>query len=362
MNIMFRVDASRIIGTGHIMRCLTLANELKKQGENTIFCSRHLTENLENMIVSLGHQLIKLIDKDKVEINHQVDQYSSWLETSQDFDANEVIAKVKLENIDWVVVDHYALDTCWHKKIKENYKDIKILAINDLFEKSHSCNLFLNQNVVLNEDSAYKTLLDTTVSKLLGPKYSLLRDEFNQYREQAEIRKNGVKNILVFFGGIDIDNVTGKALSALAQIENDTFSVKVVIGAAHPKADEIKQMCVTYGYNLNIQIDNMAELMAWADLSIGASGSASWERSCLGLPSIIITLADNQVAIAKAAESVGLIKYLGKNEEVDQLSIKSAVIELCNNSDELNRMSETCFEYTDGFGKKRVIEKMRALS
>jgi len=362
MNILFRADASKKIGTGHIMRCLTLANELKKQGENTIFCSRHLTAGLENIIVSLGHQLIKLIDEDRVENNNVADQYSSWLETSQYFDADEVVAKVQLEVIDWLVVDHYALDVQWHHKIRENCNNIKILVINDLFDKYHSCDLFLNQNIVGDEGRAYRTLLDANVSKLVGPKYSLLRDEFNQYRKKSSVRKNGVKNILVFLGGIDIDNVTGKVLSALAQIENATFSVRVVIGVSHPSIDEIKIMCASCGYNLSIQVDNMAELMAWADLSIAASGSASWERSCLGLPSIIIALADNQIAIAEAAENVGLIKYLGKNEEINQLSIKNAVIELCNDTDELQRMSEICFEYTDGLGKRRVVEKMRALS
>lgn len=362
MNVLFRADASKKIGTGHIMRCLTLANELKSQGEDTVFCSRHLTKSLEHTIKNLGHQLIILRDVEKSDSHEVVDQYSSWLETSQEFDANEMMARIEMEKIDWIVVDHYALDRQWHQKIKDNNKSIKIFVINDLFDKSHHCNLFLNQNVVMNEQSAYENLLDPGVGKLLGPKYALLRDEFIYYQSKSDVRNKGVKNILVFFGGIDANNVTGKTLLALAQVEHENLLVKVVIGAAHPKIDELRKLCEYQGFNFHVQINNMAELMCWADLSIGASGSASWERSCLGLPSIIISLADNQIAIAEAGESAGIMTYLGKDEALTPVDIANAIAELCAQPDRLRRMSEACFECTDGAGKQRVVERMRELS
>lgn len=196
----------------------------------------------------------------------------------------------------------------------------------------------------------------------MGPKYALLRDEFIRYRPQSKIRAFGVNNVLVFFGGIDSNNTTGKTLSALTQVSNYTLSVEVVIGAAHPKIDELRAQCKSQGFNLNVQVDNMAELMCWADLAIGASGSASWERCCLGLPSIIMSLADNQVVIAKAGESAGIMNYLGKDEELTQDDITHSISELCRRPDKLKRMSEACFECTDGTGKQRVIAKMRGLS
>jgi len=362
MNILFRADASKKIGTGHIMRCLTLANELKKQGENTIFCSRHLTEPLEQIIETENHQLIRLKDEDTLHRSVLGDQYSTWLETSQAFDAEEMLDRIDINTIDWIIVDHYALDSHWHHKINDNNKNIKILVINDLFDKPHHCDVFLNQNIVLNHSSAYDNLLNDHVEKLIGPKYALLRDEFSYYRTTANIRNSGVENILVFFGGIDINNVTGKTLSALAQVENTNLAVKVVTGATHPKIDELKELCDVQGFKLHVQVDNMAELMCWADLSIGASGSASWERSCLGLPSLIMALADNQVAIADAGECAGIMSYLGKDEELTIADITDAISNLCNNPDKLSRMSEACFEYTDGAGKQRVIERIRALS
>lgn len=362
MNVLIRADASKKIGTGHIMRCLTLANELKKQGEHAIFCSRHLTESLKNTILVSGHQLIRLENEDDSDSREVVDQYSSWLETSQNFDADEMLGKIELKQVDWVIVDHYALDSIWHHKIKDNNEHVKILVINDLFDKTHDCDLFLNQNIIFNENSVYENYLGSNVDKLLGPKYALLRDEFIRYRSKAEIRTYGVKNVLVFFGGIDINNTTGKTLSALTKIDDQRLSVEAVIGAAHPRIDDLRDQCKSQGFNLNVQVDNMAELMCWADLSIGASGSASWERCCLGLPSIIISLADNQIAIAEAAESTGIMNYLGKDEELTQFDIATAVTALCESTDELARMSATCFAYVDGSGKQRVIEKMRALS
>jgi UDP-2,4-diacetamido-2,4,6-trideoxy-beta-L-altropyranose hydrolase len=362
MNILFRADASKKIGTGHIMRCLTLANELKKQGENTIFCSRHLTEPLEQIIETENHQLIRLKDEDKLHCSVLGDQYSTWLEASQVFDAEEMLNRIDINTIDWIIVDHYALDSHWHHKINDNNKNIKILVINDLFDKSHHCDLFLNQNIVLNRSSAYDNLLDDLVEKLIGPKYALLRDEFSHYRSAVGIRNTGVKNILVFFGGIDINNVTEKTLFALSQVEHENLVVKVVIGATHPKIVELKELCDVLGFELHVQVDNMAELMCWADLSIGASGSASWERSCLGLPALIMTLADNQVAIADAGERAGIMSYLGKDEELTIADITHAISNLCNNPNKLSRMSEACFETTDGDGKQRVIESIRALS
>lgn len=366
MKILFRVDASIKIGTGHVMRCLTLANELKSQGETTIFCSRHLTDTLAGIIQAAGHQLVRLvnkesIDKESIESSDPSDQYTSWLETSQNFDADEMVSKVKMEDIDWVIVDHYALDFQWHRKIKENNKNIKLLVINDLFEKSHDCELFLNQNIVQNKDKAYQSLLKGEVSKLIGPNYALLRNEFNEYRQVAKVRNSGLKNILIFFGGVDINNTTGKTLIALSKINQDV-DVKVVVGATHPKIGELDKLCDSFGFSLHVQVNNMAELMVWADVSIGASGSATWERSCLGLPTVVLSLADNQIPIAEAANDAGLVFYLGKDADVSPSDITNAVSEIRDNPQRLARMSEACFDSVDGLGKKRVVDKIRELS
>jgi UDP-2,4-diacetamido-2,4,6-trideoxy-beta-L-altropyranose hydrolase len=371
MKILFRVDASIKIGTGHVMRCLTLANELKNQGETTIFCSRHLTDTLAGIIQAAGHQLIRLANKESIKnesidqktiSSEPCDQYTSWLGTSQKFDADEMVSSIKMEDIDWVIVDHYALDFQWQRKIKDNNKNIKLLVINDLFEKSHDCELFLNQNIVQNKDRAYQSLLNEEVSKLIGPSYALLRDEFNEYRQGAKVRRAGVKNILIFFGGVDINNTTGKTLVALSKIKNQDLNVKVVVGATHPKIDELDKFCDSFGFSLHVQVNNMAELIVWADVSIGASGSATWERSCLGLPTIVVSLADNQIPIAEAANDAGLVFYLGKDADVSPSDITNAVSELRDNPQRLARMSEACFDSVDGLGKKRVVDKIREIS
>ena len=163
--------------------------------------------------------------------------------------------------------------------------------------------MLLDQNYYADMQTRYVSKVPSHCQLLLGPRYALLREEFRTLREQINVRTGDVKKILVFFGGVDADNYTNLAIQALAEL-NVTQSVDIVIGAQHPNREQIKQACIAHGFICHIQTTRMAELMAEADLAIGAGGSASWERCCLGLPALLLAIADNQIEIAKALDLI----------------------------------------------------------
>lgn len=350
-HIAFRTDATSLIGTGHFMRCLTLALALKRRGSRVRFVSRNLPEHLRNMLVEKDIGLVSLAG-DLVPPSDGDLAHSNWLGASQTQDAEATIKALSDQLWDWLVVDHYALDVRWESDLRGTAK--QIMAIDDIADRQHDCDVLLDQNLYADMQMRYVDKVSVHCQLLLGPRYALLRDEFRVMREQIKPRSGVVKNILVFFGGVDAGNYTGLTLQALAGITHEDLHVDVVIGAQHPCREQIQATCITHGYVCHVQTAKMAELMAKADLAIGAGGSASWERCCLGLPSLLVALAENQVDIAKALDSISACVYIGLAETVNFLAIKDTVIKLLNSQDRLAIISKHAFSLIDGQGVNRV--------
>jgi UDP-2,4-diacetamido-2,4,6-trideoxy-beta-L-altropyranose hydrolase len=193
---------------------------------------------------------------------------------------------------------------------------------------------------------------------LLGPRYALLRDEFRQLHELVKPRKGPVKRILVFFGGVDVDNYTGRAIEALTGIGKSDLHIDVVIGAQHPCKEQIEAECALHGFICHIQTDNMAELVATADLAIGAGGSATWERCCLGLPALLVALAENQIDIAKGLDLYGASVYVGTLEMATPQVLRSEIINLLSALNRFKALSENAYSLVDGLGIDRVRQEM----
>ncbi|MBU3585140.1 UDP-2,4-diacetamido-2,4,6-trideoxy-beta-L-altropyranose hydrolase [Polynucleobacter sp. AM-26B4] len=350
MNVAFRADASTQIGTGHFMRCLTLAEELKNQGANALFLSRNLPLYLSDMLVAKEIEYIPLNNDD---ITNSIDElaHARWLAVSQAQDAKATVRALSGRNFDWIIVDHYALDFRWESIVRPNVK--KIMVIDDLADRSHDCDILLDQNCYLNMQTRYNGKVPVQCQLLLGPHYAILREEFRAVREQIKIRNGDVKKILVFFGGVDQRNYTLKTMAALAAMDVDV-SVDVVIGAQHPFVDLIKDACANYGFICHVQTISMAKLMMEADLAIGAGGSASWERCCLGLPAIIVAFAENQIEIASGLASVGACDYL--LGELSTSYIQERVRRFLMSPASLQLMSCKAHSLVDGWGAKRVRE------
>jgi UDP-2,4-diacetamido-2,4,6-trideoxy-beta-L-altropyranose hydrolase len=355
MNIAFRTDASLQIGTGHFMRCLTLADSLKERGAKIRFVSRYLPEHLQSMLVAKGHELV-LLDSVKNEMPLDKLAHANWLGVSQDQDATDSIQALSDGIWDWIIVDHYALDACWETTLRQSNR--KILVIDDIADRQHDCDMLLDQNFYSDMEARYIAKVPVTCQLLLGPRYALLRDEFRQLHKQIEPRSGPVKRILVFFGGVDADNYTGRAIEALSVIDISDLYVDVVIGAQHPCREQIEAACQLHGFICHVQTDRMAELMAAADLAIGAAGSASWERCCLGLPALLVALADNQINIAKELDLLGACIYIGTIETASAEIIQSTIGNLLKTEDHINRIANKAYSLVDGLGVDRVCQEL----
>lgn len=355
-HIAFRTDATSQIGTGHFMRCLTLAEALKKQGAQIRFVSRDLPAHLRDMLAAKMMELAPLAGETSAVVGGDL-AHAQWLGTSQTQDAQATSRALSDQTWDWIIVDHYALDARWESALRATAK--QIMVIDDIADRQHDCDVLLDQNLYADMQTRYEGKVPAQCRRLFGPRYALLRDEFRKLREQIKPRAGAVKKILVFFGGVDADNYTGLAIQALAAA-NQGVRVDVVIGAQHPYREQIEQACATQGYVCHVQTARMAQLMAEADLGIGAGGSASWERCCLGLPSILVALADNQVDIAKALALIGACVYLGTRETADSSTIQRAIANLLGANDRLEIVSQRAFSLVDGLGVDRVCQELSA--
>jgi UDP-2,4-diacetamido-2,4,6-trideoxy-beta-L-altropyranose hydrolase len=355
MKIAIRVDASGQIGTGHFMRCLTMADAWKKQGSQIRFVSRHLPEEMHNMLTTKEHEFALLENEQNGSTLDEL-THAPWLGVSQAQDATDTIRALSDQTWDWLIVDHYALDSRWESGLRQIAK--MILAIDDIADRQHDCDLLLDQNLYGDMGIRYTDKVPKHCGMLLGPNYALLRDEFRKLREHIKPRNGSVKRILIFFGGVDAGNFTGRAIEALAVSDLGGIHVDVVIGAQHPCGEIIKAACAQRGYACHIQTTRMAELMASADLAIGAGGSASWERCCLGVPAILVALADNQINIAKALDAFGACIYIGTANEASVPIIRDAIVGLLSNQVRTMELSKVAYSLVDGLGVNRVCQEM----
>ena len=337
MKVVFRVDASLQMGTGHVMRCLTLANELQQQNHKIFFICRELTGN---HILLIKYPVLVLPKND----NFQSDSlYLNWLGATQEQDAEQTI-KVIPKNTNLLIVDSYALDEIWHKHLRTYTK--KIMVIDDLSDRQFDCDVLLNQNFGTQIED-YKDKVPNDCELLLGCDYALLRPEFPNLREKALIKRKNtkeIKNILISMGGSDITNKTYDILQEVT----DDLNIVVILGelSSHNK---MIQNYAKNKKNVKIVIDanNISGLMLDADLAIGAGGSTSWERCCLGLPTLLYVLSENQRKIAGNLEQLDAVKI------VDNLEVN--LQNILNNFSFWKTMSEKAQTVCDGMGVKRII-------
>lgn len=358
MNIIFRVDASIQIGSGHVMRCLTLADALKNEDVECIFICREHSGNMLALIQSKGHGVVALPTKEAnttLTSQHPRQEYLSWLGVTPDEDADQTIAAIQsltTDTPDWLIVDHYALDKGWAEQLKPYCQ--KIMVIDDLADRQHDCDLLLDQTFGRDECD-YQALVPEHCTILTGSYYALLRPEFAQWREYSLQRRQQpqLKHLLITLGGVDKDNVTGQVLTALAnsQLPSDC-RITIVMGEHAPWLESIKAQArqLPWSTEVRVNVTQMAELMANSDLCIGAAGSTTWERCCLGLPTIMLVLAENQRKIADELDKkdIAYIIY-----HVAKLSHKLNTI-LTGISSDLRTKIEKSSIICDGFGTKRI--------
>lgn len=361
MRVAFRTDASVEIGTGHVMRCLTLADELTRQGHECRFVCREHEGHLGDLIAGKGCGLTLLpsrIDNEQDTKDSRSDSYARWLGVPWQEDARQTLDALTPWKPDWLVVDHYALDAEWERALATSVGGI--MVVDDLANRPHECALLLDQNLG-RVQSDYDGLLPVNCQRLIGPGYALLRPEFANLREQSLKRRQhpALKRILISLGGVDRTNVTGQVLDALAESALPASTeLDIIMGAAAPYLDEVRQQAARLPFKatVNVNVKDMAERMCLADLSIGAAGGTSWERCCLGLPAVLLVLAENQVAGATALAASGAAV---KIDDAGQLGATlPSVLEALFEPGRLERMSDAAAGITDGNGVFRAFKAM----
>lgn len=354
MNIYFRTDSSLQIGSGHVMRCLTLADELRYRGANITFVCREHHGNLVAMIENRGYVVVCLrLPVDALELGTECLAHAKWLGATWEQDAAETVAALRGARAQWMIVDHYAIDRRWHEQLRPHCD--KIMVIDDIADRIHDCDLLLDQNLYRAMESRYKNLVPAACCMLLGPRYALLRPQFVSARRNLGQRDGYVRRVLVCFGGADSTNETEKALLALAAFSESRFEVDVIVSPVSSSLERIQSICAdNAGFRCHCQVDNMAELMTAADIAIGAGGSITWERCAVGLPALIVTLAANQLELASCAAEEGLVYYLGDKDVVTSKKIEDTLAVLMAMPELLRCFAANGLSLVDARGAQRV--------
>jgi UDP-2,4-diacetamido-2,4,6-trideoxy-beta-L-altropyranose hydrolase len=356
MNVLIRADASIAIGSGHVMRCLTLADALRERGAQCRFVCRehpgHLIENIRQR----GFEVRTLPHRAGWCPTGTDSAHAAWVGADWETDAQETELGAGKTAPDWLIVDHYALDARWERALRPHVG--RIMVIDDLADRPHDCDLLLDQNLQARPDR-YRGLIPETCQRLLGPRYALLRPQFLEARKSLRERDGQVRRILVAFGGVDAQGATLLALEAIARLDRPDIAVDVVITSACPHRQEIEARCGKLpNVRLHVDVENMAGLMAAADLAIGAGGSMTWERCCLGLPSLAISIAENQRSIAEACARLGTLTHIGTLSEVDVSCLAEQISILLRSPARLIDMSRSAMELVDGHGSERLVTMM----
>tara|TARA_Y100000296_G_scaffold72861_1_gene89718 strand:- start:1167 stop:2258 length:1092 start_codon:yes stop_codon:yes gene_type:complete len=304
MKVYFRADASVVIGNGHIMRCLTLAQELRKRGAVCHFVTRAHQGHRADLIAQMGFELSLLSLPDGPAPASPPD-HAAWAGVSWEQDLAE--SRAVIAESDWLIVDHYAFDARWQQGLSNCVG--RIMVIDDLADRPHAAALLLDQNFG-REAKDYEGLVPDDCRILTGPRFALLRPEFAAQRERSLTRRQTpqMAHLMVSMGGTDAIDATSQVLRALKDADlAEALRISVVMGSRAPALERVRALAADMPWPTEVLVDvrEMAALMTDADLAIGAGGSTTWERCCLGLPTIIVETATNQAGAVVAMEDAG---------------------------------------------------------
>lgn len=356
MHIAFRTDASLNIGTGHVMRCLTLANALRERGAQSTFICRPHAGHLLDLIQQRGHTAKALAPADDAFTAPADPCHAKWLGTDWASDAAQTRQALGDQVVDWLVVDHYALDRRWEQYLRPHTR--RILAIDDLADRPHDCDLLLDQNLG-RQAQDYGGLLSRHTPTLIGPAYALLRPEFAQWREHSLQRRAQpqLKNLLITMGGVDQTNATGQVLDALTHCELPAdLRITAVMGPTAPWLAQVQALAAAMPRPTQVlsSVSNMAKLMAESDLCIGAAGGSAWERCALGLPTLVLILAANQHSGAMALQSHDAAWVAANTQQLT--TQMSALFDKNTQTPALQKMSQAAAKLAAGNGASQVVE------
>jgi len=365
MKIAIRTDASFEIGTGHVMRCLTLAEALQDKGATVVFVCREHPGHLCDLIFQKGFTVFRLAmgygatqDPDKIRDSRKSTPqlaHAHWLGIEQDIDARQTVETLAPGSVwDWLIVDHYALDICWESAMRKITK--KIMVIDDLADRCHDCEIILDQNLFEDRLNRYSGLVGSNTFQLLGPEYALLKKAFSHHRPCRTGDIPDKKQMVIGFGGVDMSNAAGKVISYLKNEFKRYMDIRVVAGMANPNFQNLAETCKGFeSIELFRDVDCMAQLYSGAYIAIGGGGVSALERCALGIPSLIYAVAENQVNPSIQLSRIGAAVYMGKIEDIKRNTLIKTLHMLINDTDAWHKMSQKAMETVDAQGISRVV-------
>lgn len=356
MNVVIRADASSNIGSGHIMRCLTLAMSLKKFGFKVSFACADLTGNLVPFIKTKGFEVVLLPVPDALKLLQTPPEYR-WQADHQQKDAKFVTQHFQSESTDLIIVDHYGLDVIWHQTIR--MLNAKLVVIDDLINRELDCDMVINPNVIALSTDPYQGLIKkVNCRNLTGPHYALLRPEVYELAHQKRPTSGSNKQVCVFLGYIDPDNVTGKVIEGLLKLRTKV-SIHLILNPLHPNFEALLQQAAEHNnITTYTKFVELIGLFKKCDVVVGAGGGASWERCCLGIPSIQVALTENQVAVCEQLSQQKAIKYLGQGRDITADDVFQVTEMLLSDDVQYQLIADSARNLVDGLGVHRVIAEI----
>ncbi len=342
-SLIFRTDAGTQIGSGHLMRCLAIAQAWKDAGGEVSFITACRDEGLLQRLRDEGFDIELL--------SYTYPDESDW-NTTRDILSGYPGA--------WVVLDGYHFDEVYQRQLRQ--AGHRLLVIDDMAHLKHYyADIVLNQNLHAEQ---LRYACEPYTRLLLGTRYVLLKREFLAWKKWRREIPRVARRVLVTLGGGDPENNMLKVIQALQKVDIPDLEATVVIGASNPHAsvlDQVaKQSCIPI--HLVHDAKNMPELMAWADVGVSSAGTTAWELLFLALPSLFIILADNQRYTAEYVERQGAGKNLGW---VNNMSIELFAREMTAVLEDFNwrvRTMKNAQHIVDGLGTERVTKIIKNLS
>ena len=350
VDVVFRVDAGLEIGSGHIMRCLTLAVTLRAMGYQSLFVCRPHKGNLIGFVRSMGFEVLVLSAPSQ--LRGSFFRYETWLGKRWAEDAAETVEAIRKRQPRFIVVDHYGIDERWEKAISG--VSGQLIVIDDLANRRHCCDALIDSSFG-RQPKDYESLVGDQARVFTGTDFCMLRSEFLQARQtMAECRRieDRPQRVLVTLGGVDLHNVTSTVLRELnrSMLDNAT-EVQVILGEACPNVETVEVDARRSRLTVDVKqgVRNMADWLMWADICVGAVGSSVWERCCLGCPSVVAVVAENQKEGAERLTRAGIVKSFDP-------SVPGDLVRELEDMDTMarRRLSDRGMKLIDGYGVNRV--------
>jgi UDP-2,4-diacetamido-2,4,6-trideoxy-beta-L-altropyranose hydrolase len=355
--VVIRADASRSIGTGHVMRCITLADFLAEIGADVVFLCRHHEGNLCGLIEQRGYRVRGLETYGGGSTLAGDLVHSAWLGVPWEEDARQ--SRLAIESLhvapDMLIVDHYALDQRWERALRASVR--RIMVVDDLADRPHDCDILLDQSLDVSPASRYAGLLASSTKAFFGPQYAVLRHEFDEITPR--VRNAGVVRMLVFIGGVDPTHEVLKLVNAVRALGGTAPRTIFVLGPMNEDAEQIRREAREIeGATVIGMTAEMAKLMSEADLAIGTCGGAALERCATGLPALVVINAENQRHDTRMLHELGAVRHLGDATNTSSADWVEAIRDIAQHPETLMKMSRAALAIVQG--RQTAVGRLKA--